>query len=101
MSMFNIHEILLFARNLLTLGCENTFFKIFAADLNVFALSETMISGKPLLAVNLRRQWINTSGDKFVASSRGIALVQLQVNNWMSTFFVVEQFRSFMYSGAA
>jgi len=59
------------------------------ADLNVFPLSDTILSGNPLLAVKRLKHHMKASAVMFGARSRCTALVTLHVYRHIHTFFSV------------
>ena len=62
-----------------------------AVALKVFALSEIIFLGRPLLAIYLFKQWMNAKVDNSLTSSRWMALVTQQVNKQIHTFLSSEQ----------
>ena len=57
-----------------------------AAALKVFALSEIILLGRPLPAINLFKHQMNAEVDNSFTSSRWMALVTQQVNKQIHTF---------------
>jgi hypothetical protein len=53
---------------------------VFAAALNVVALSDIIILGWDFLLVNLLNAWMEVSSDKSGTSSRWTALVEAHLN---------------------
>ena len=74
---------------------------VLAADLNVFALSDTIFCGKPLLAVNLLKHWMKASAVIYGTMFKCTALVIQQVNRQIQTLLFTVIPWSLMYSGPA
>ena len=69
--------------------------------LNVFALSEIIVSGKPLLAVNLLNALMNVGVSKDSTNSKWTARVVLQVKRQMYNLIVLCPVRSLVINGPA
>ena len=62
---------------------------ILVATLKVFLLSETILEGKPLCAVNLFKHQKNVGVERSAIKSKCMAQVTQQVNRHIHTFLVV------------
>ena len=74
---------------------------LLAADLNVFPLSEIILRGKPLLAVNRLKLLINDSQLRSGTKSRCTALTAQQVYRQIQTLASVDNPGTLMYRGPA
>ena len=72
-----------------------------AVALNVLALSERILCGSPLLAVNLFKHRTNVTADKSNTNSRCTALVTQHVKRQIHTLLLVDTPWFRMYTGPA
>ena len=77
------------------------FAMVFAADLNVFPLSEIILHGNPLLAVNLLKHLMNDSQLISGTKSKCIALTAQQVYKQIHTLLCVGEPAILTYIGPA
>ena len=91
-SKLNFHITWSHVNALTTSGLSSTFCMRWVADLNVFALSETIKRGIPCLAVKRLKHWINVTALNPMTNSRWTARVEQQVykhNHVFSPFVVL------------
>ena len=97
LSKFNFHFTYGYVNALATSGLSSTFCMIGVADLNVFALSETIKLGIPRLVVKRLKYWINVTALNPMTNSRWTARVEQQVYEHNHVFSPLVVSWSLMY----
>ena len=88
LSRLKRHSIRWFCISSLTCGSLKSLRCAFSVPLKVFALSDTINAGIPLLAINRLRHRLKVSTDKSSTNSRWTALVTQHVKRVMYTFLI-------------